>query len=72
MTAPRWSDDAWAAMREDERAAWRAGYEAARRQAMRAVLFVPIPEDASPAEAHGRLMSGFSASCIIAAMVRPG
>lgn len=66
----RWSDDPWSALTTGEDA-WRAGYEAARAQAVRAARQAPIPEDASPAEAHGRLSGAMIAAEAIAAMEPP-
>ena len=68
----RWSDDPWSALTTGEGDAWRAGYEAARAQAVKAARSAPIPKDASPAEAHGRLSGALIAAQAIAAMEPPG
>lgn len=67
--APRpWIDDPWSAMTTGEGEAWRAGYEAARQQAVRLARQVPIPADCGHAEAHGRMAGSLDAAHAIAAM----
>lgn len=71
-TAPRrWSDDPWSALTTGEGEAWRRGWEAARAQAVRAARQAPIPEDASPAEAYGRMAGTVEAAQAIEAMEPP-
>lgn len=64
----RWSDDPWSALTTGEAEAWRAGYEAARAQAVTLARRVPIPCQCSPAEAHGRMTGSLDAALAIAAM----
>lgn len=75
MTAtdrPRaWIDDPWSALTTGEADAWRAGWEAARAQAVRICRQVPIPEDCTAQEAHGRMAGTLEAAQAIAAMEPP-
>jgi len=67
----RWSDDPWCNMTTGEAEAWRAGWEAAKAQAVTVARRSPIPEEASPAEAHGRLSGALISAEAIASMEPP-
>ena len=66
-----WIDDPWSDMTTGEADAWRAGWEAARAQAVRICRQTVIPEDCGHAEAHGRMAGTVEAAQAIASMEPP-
>ncbi len=69
-TAPRrWSDDPWSAMTKDD--VWRAGYAAAKAQAVRICRQTAIPDYCAALEAYGRIAGTVEAAQAIEAMEPP-
>lgn len=69
--APRWSDDPWSALTTGEGEAWRAGYAAAKAQAVRICRQAVIPDYCTALEAHGRMAGTVEAAQAIEAMEPP-
>lgn len=66
---PDWIDDPWYDLRPEQ--AWRAGWEAARAQAVRICKQTAIPDYCTALEAHGRMAGTIEAAHAIAAMEPP-
>jgi hypothetical protein len=67
----RWIDDPWSALTTGEADAWRAGFEAAKAQAVRICRQTAIPDYCTAPEAHGRMAGTVEAAHAIAAMEPP-